>query len=149
MGVQRIFHRKPELIPPNLLWPRLASMPDFYTYLPWTKDGERLWNAIWPLQPTILTGITGHWAETQKADWINREFGPDVSYITCLSKHKHYYCPLDQPGAILIDNKELSRQRWQEAGGIFILHKNTECTIRRLETLLGITLETSNNLIHC
>jgi hypothetical protein len=147
--IQRIFHRKPDLIPSNLLWPRLSSIPDFFTYLPWMRDGERLWDAIWPLQPTILTSITGCWAETQKVDWITRELGPEVSYITCLSKHKHYYCPTDRPGAILIDDKDTLRKPWQKAGGIFILHRDTEDTIQKLESLLGIPLETTINNNRC
>ena len=149
IGVQRIFHRKSHLVTPNLLWPRLSSIPDFYTYLPWTYDGQRLWNAIWPLQPTILAGITGHWAEKQKIDWITRELGPEVGYITCKSKLRHYYCPSDSLGAILISNKDIGKQQWQEAGGIFILHNNTEDTIRQLEHILGIPLETINKHQRC
>jgi hypothetical protein len=125
------------------MWPRLASTPEFFTYLPWKRDGERLWDALWPLQPTILTGINGQWAETQKIDWITRELGPETSYITCLIKHKHYFCPSDRPGSILIDYRENLRQQWQEAGGIFILHKDTEETIRQLESILKIPLETT------
>jgi hypothetical protein len=73
-----------------------------------------------------------------------RELGPDVSYITCPSKHKHLYCPYDKPGAILIDDQEALRQQWQDAGGIFIQHTTTDDTIRQLESLLGIHLEASS-----
>ena len=148
-GVECIFRRKSHVILPGILWSRLASTPNFFTYLPWRKDGERLWDAIWPFQPTILSGITGLWAEPQKSDWITRELGPDTNYITCLPKHKHIYCPSDTIGGILIDNKETLRQQWQEAGGIFIHHVNTEKTIRQLEEILGIPLEVSNTTYRC
>jgi len=124
-------------------------MPDFFTYLPWTYDGQRLWNAIWPLQPTILSNVTGQWAENQKAEWITRELGPDVNFITCSLKPRYCYCPSDQPGAILINNKDTVKQQWQDSGGTFILHKNAEDTIKQLETILGMELETPTKRQRC
>ena len=144
-----MLNTKPHLIPPGILWQKLSSIPNFFRNLPWTHDGHTLWDAMLPLKPTILTSVTGNWSVIQKIDWITRDLGPDVSFITCLSKHKHYYCPTDRPGAILIDNKESLRSNWQERGGVFILHKNAFDTINQLESLIGIQLDTSSRIHHC
>ena len=148
-GVSYLFKKRPHSNSNDQLWSKLACTPDFYTYLPWKQDGHKLWTAIRPLQPTILTGIPGRWAEAQKIDWINRELGPNVSFITCPSKHKFYHCPTDRPGAILIDDNKRYKEQWQEAGGIFILHTETEETIKQLELLLGIPLESTSETTRC
>jgi hypothetical protein len=37
-----------------------------------------------------------------------------------------------QPGDVLVDDRDTHRQLWEDAGGIFVHHKNAEDTLRQL-----------------
>jgi hypothetical protein len=92
-------------------------------------DAKRLFRAVKHLKPTILTGIPlGTWAAPQKERWAAKHF-PDVPIITTLARQKHLHM---DPGDVLVDDRENHRKLWEDAGGIFIHHKNAEDTLRQL-----------------
>jgi len=52
-----------------------------------------------------------------------------VNVMTCWSKNKHYEsCST----AVLIDDNVNFAEKWEEKGGLFILHKNTALTLKTL-----------------
>ena len=117
--------------------------------------GQRLWEAIRPLQPDILTGVPYKVSASsvQKFLWCQRELGVPVHHIdkafgmtpdqrnnrqrrsvtrviTTWSNDKHYE---SGPGAVLIDDRIELKKRWEAKGGIFIHHSgNVDATIQNL-----------------
>jgi hypothetical protein len=92
-----------------------------------------------------LTGCPrGAWAEGQKREWTARELGSDVPIITCMSRDKYKYCV---PDAILIDDREGTRDSWEGAGGVFVLHRTLEDTLQQLRDLgVKVTVTAPVNL---
>jgi hypothetical protein len=59
-----------------------------------------------------------------------------VPVITCMSKDKYKHCT---PGAILIDDRGATRDSWEGAGGVFVLHESVTNTLQQLRDL-GVRL---------
>jgi hypothetical protein len=145
----------------HTMWARVQQADSFFATLPWTVDGKRLWQAIRPHQPTILTGVPAHKSSrTEKLVWCQRELGVQVQHvdkagmlwthlptlpynnnaknedgvctvITCWSDNKHYE---SGPNAVLIDDREFLRERWEAKGGIFVHHDgNVDATLQKLK----------------
>ena len=108
--------------------------PKFWSTMKWMPDGRTLWNALKPYKPTILSAppIPKDAVATEgKSEWVKRELG-GVPYI--IEKRKELYA---KPNAILIDDMVKNVDKWRQAGGIAILHKNTASTLRQLGDLLN------------
>jgi hypothetical protein len=142
-GVRCIFSKHPQEIPANVLWSRLAKTPNFYTNLPWMRDGKKLWESIKHLNPTIITAPPrGSWARIQKMEWVRVNLGSEAPVIATTEKQK--YCPTTNPPAILTDDRIKWAKPWEEAGGTSILHENTDKTIRAL-TELGVEVKPNSS----
>ena len=110
-------------------WRKLASAPDFYFGLPLMADAMELFEAVEHLHPVILTGMPrGNWAADQKVRWAARYF-PGTRIITTMARDKRNHA---KEGDVLVDDQERHRHLWEEAGGIFIHHKNAADTIDQL-----------------
>jgi len=110
-------------------WKRLARASNFYGELPEMPDARRLFDAVKHLKPTILTGLPlGKWAAPQKERWAAEHF-PGVPIITTMARQKHLHM---ERGDVLVDDRENHRHLWENAGGIFVHHKNAEETVRQL-----------------
>lgn len=110
-------------------WKRLAKAPSFYGTLPEMPDARALFDGVKHLNPTILTGLPiGTWAAPQKVEWAVQHF-PGVPIITCMAadKHKHMH-----PGDVLVDDREKHRSAYEQAGVVFIHHKNAQDSLRQL-----------------
>lgn len=113
-------------------WKRLANTPDFYNTLPLMPDAQRLFDAVAHLRPTILTGLPlGNWAAPQKVAWAERHF-PGTPIITCMARDKVRHM---QTGDVLVDDRADHRARWEDAGGIFIIHENAERSLAALRSM--------------
>ena len=113
-------------------WRRLAGAPDFYNSLPLMSDAQILFDAVKHLRPTILTGLPlGNWAAPQKVAWAERHF-PATPIITCMARDKVRYM---QTGDVLVDDREDHRAKWEDAGGIFVTHKNAERSLAALRMI--------------
>ena len=113
----------------NAFWTRLAKAPNFFGALPEMPDAHSLFDGVKHLKPTILTGLPlGSWAAPQKVEWAAEHF-PGVPIITCMAcdKHKHMH-----EGDVLVDDREKHRAAYEEAGVVFIHHKNAEDSLRKL-----------------
>jgi len=110
-------------------WKRLAAHGNFYGELEEMPDAQRLFQAVRHLKPTILTGLPlGKWAAPQKERWAARHFS-GVPIITTMARQKHLHM---EPGDVLVDDRENHRHLWEDAGGLFVHHRNAEDTIRQL-----------------
>lgn len=104
----------------------------FWVNLEWKPDGKRLWNYIEKYKPEILSAPSReNDSRVGKHDWIKREL-PGVHLILRTAKNKKEFA---SPESILIDDHEINIEQWKEAGGIGILHKSTEDTIKQLKKL--------------
>ena len=113
-------------------WRRLARAPDFYATLPPLPDAHELFDAVRHLDPIILTGLPrGDWAAPQKQRWAAEHF-PGTRIITCMAVDKRRH---GQAGDILVDDTLRYRHLWEEAGGIFVHHRNAAATIAELRRL--------------
>ena len=110
-------------------WSRLAKAKNFYGTLHEMSDARQLFDAVAHLKPTILTGLPmGGWAAKQKVDWAAEHF-PGVPIITCMARDKHKHM---HDGDVLVDDREKHRAAYEQAGAIFIHHKNAEDSLRQL-----------------
>ena len=103
--------------------------PQFFLFLPLLPDARELFDAVAHLRPTILTGVPhGGWSEPQKIAWAGVHF-PDTPVITCLAREKHWHC---RPGDVLVDDRGKYRTLWEDAGGVFVLHRSAADSIPRV-----------------
>jgi hypothetical protein len=110
-------------------WSALASTPGFFEALALMPDAMELYEAVRPLDPVILTGLPrGTWAEPQKRRWAARHF-PGVEVITTGAAVKREHC---SPGDALVDDRDIYRHLWEEAGGVFIHHRSAATSIAQL-----------------
>ena len=111
------------------MWAKLASAPDFYGTLPLMSGAMELFEAVKHLEPIILTGLPrGNWAADQKVRWAAEHF-PGTRIITCMAVNKRNHCV---PGDVLVDDTLKHRHLWEDAGGIFIHHRNVDETLEAL-----------------
>jgi len=110
-------------------WKALARAPDFFADLDPMPDAFELFDAVRHLDPVILTGLPqGRWAEPQKRRWAERHF-PGVKVITTRAALKREHC---HPGDPLVDDRDKFRSLWEDAGGVFILHRSAAGSIAEL-----------------
>jgi hypothetical protein len=107
-------------------WQKLAQAPDFYFSLPLLPGATRLFEAVKHLDPIILTGLPrGNWAADQKMRWAAKHF-PGVRMITCMARDKRDHA---RAGDVLVDDQVKHRHLWEEAGGIFVHHRDVDETL--------------------
>ena len=95
-------------------------------------DAQDLFDAVEHLRPTILTGLPlGAWAAPQKVAWAERHF-PGTPVITCMARDKYRY--MDK-GDVLVDDREQHRDKWEDAGGNFITHRNARDSLNALREI--------------
>ncbi len=116
-------------------WQKLAQAPDFYFSLPLMPDAMQLYDAVKHLDPVILTGLPrGNWASDQKMRWAAQHF-PGVRMITCMARDKRDHA---KEGDVLVDDNKKYRHLWEQAGGIFVHHKNAADSIEELRTYFDL-----------
>jgi hypothetical protein len=114
------------------MWAKLASAPDFYGSLPLMPGATELFGTVKHLDPIILTGLPlGNWAAGQKVRWAEQHF-PGTRIITCLAVDKKKHC---RAGDVLVDDMLKHRYLWEEAGGVFVHHRNVSETLAELARL--------------
>jgi hypothetical protein len=117
------------------IWKALRGQPDFFFMLPKMHDADILVQGVRALgfDPVILTGVP-LWeeAEEQKLCW-GREHFPSLKMVTCRSSEKSLQC---ERGDVLIDDWDRYKSNWENSGGVFILHKSAEESLKALADLL-------------
>jgi len=110
-------------------WRQVAKTRDFYARLPLMPDARILFDAVAHLEPIILTGLPlGNWAAPQKVRWAAEHF-PGTRIITCMARDKYRH----MTGAdVLVDDRADHRAKWEDAGGIFVHHKNARSSLKQL-----------------
>ena len=110
-------------------WQKLSTAPDFYFSLPLMDDAMELFDAVRHLDPVILTGLPrGNWAADQKVRWAAKHF-PGTRIITTMARDKRNHA---KAGDVLVDDQMRHAHLWEEAGGIFIHHRDVDETLAKL-----------------
>lgn len=132
-GTRRLFGMKPAAFEAKHgrreLWRRIATADNFYGGLPEMPDARMLFDAVAHLKPTILTGLPiGNWAAPQKIGWAADHF-PGVAVITCMARDKHKHMAA---GDVLVDDRDNHRAEYENAGIVFVHHRNAADSIKQL-----------------
>jgi len=99
----------------------------FWSTMAWLPGSRRLWDEISKFDPIILSSPSRHESSIQgKKEWL-RDNLPGVPFIIEQEKEKYA-----APDAILIDDREKNIKKWEEKGGIGILHKSVPETLINL-----------------
>lgn len=111
-------------------WGVLRAQENFFLNLLPLPDGKRLYEGVKHLNPTILTGTPPEIpdAARQKHASVAVHF-TGTKVICCRSDLKCLYA---KPGDVLVDDWPKYQDLWEDAGGIFILHKNAEDSIEQV-----------------
>lgn len=105
---------------------------EYWANLDWMPDGRDLWQVILPYNPEILTAPSQHQSSRKgKYMWVRQHLGQAPLHF----KPAKFKQDLAEPNAILIDDRLDTCERWRNAGGIAINHKNASATIQILKDL--------------
>jgi hypothetical protein len=116
-------------------WRAVTAQRTFFADLPLMPDALQLWTgANQYADPTILTGVpySMPWVPDQKRAWVAKHFGSAVPVITCRSVDK---CLHGSPGDVLIDDWPKYIGKWEQMGGIFVLHTSAVASLAELHQL--------------
>jgi 5'(3')-deoxyribonucleotidase len=125
------------------IWKKIDTAgEEFWAKMKFMSDGQELWDAVKKYKPTILTAPSRHPSSTEgKKLWLKENL-PDVPYIIDSKKQSHA-----KDGCILIDDREKNIKKWEDAGGIGILHKDAESSIKKLEEIMNDKKKEASNTL--
>ena len=112
----------------------------WWSEMNWLSDGKKLWNYLKDYDVTILSAgprdkTSNAISVKGKRNWLNKNigssYGSNAIITTAVEKQKHA-----ARNHILIDDSPRNIKQWISKGGIGILHKNTNDTIKQLEQLI-------------
>ena len=155
----KIHENLQKIIKMHWKWSKDHEDPDIQATLEWIRellgDNRQFWANLRPLPGIIpfwkylnslgTVKILSHpWDKASaegKIDWIGK-------YLRPKPKNEHIFLPLDgkkeiwaqnnKKPCILIDDFTLYTEKWEENGGIAVLHKSNHDTILALEELKTI-----------
>ena len=111
------------------------NSPEFYSTMDWISDGKVLYNFIKDLPIEILTHSTDEESSAGKLTWLKNNNITATSNLVRRRKDKANYAKSD---TILIDDKPVTIDEFNKAGGIGILHTDAISTINKLKEILGV-----------
>lgn len=126
----------------GMLWATIRKNPQFWYELELIDDALELWEFFKHKDTHILTGIPATFGKEDfekvkkaKTDWIKKHLHlADEKIICCVTSKKPTYIVANHAN-ILIDDTTKNIANWLNAGGIGIIHKNTQKTIKSYSSL--------------
>ena len=108
--------------------------------MPWNTGAKQLWSYIKKFQPHILSAYVEQTTDPScipgKTKWVQRNLGIPRSRVNLVKRvEKQNYTNYNGQPTVLIDDYEKNILQFKARGGIAILHKNTNDTIRQLKAL--------------
>ena len=119
------------------MWQTVAAQGAFFETLPWTSEGKRLWEAIRPLQPDILTGVPGSYQESriQKVKWCQRELGVSVVSHVDMAGHFFQHVPVNSHGQQQQQQQQQQRMEQKHGqGGVDVDDEHDEPVVMNVIT---------------
>lgn len=148
LGVHRLGFNLQKIMNSNdnkkkgFLWSTIRKNPLFWYELELLEDGLELWDYFKSKDSYILTGIPATFGKEDfekvkesKINWVKKHLNLTEDRIFCCltSKKPTYIVP--NHSNILIDDTTKNISNWINAGGVGIIHKNTEKTIKSYSSL--------------
>jgi len=120
---------------------KVLETPNFWSNLPKMEGFDQLWETVSKMNPKILTANT-IWdsrAKKEKWEWIQKNCDiPNYNFYCVLRDEKQLFAKTNNHPNVLIDDYDLNCSEWEKNGGIAILHKNPENTIKQLKLLFNV-----------
>ena len=126
-------------------WESIKNTQNFWSKMPWMKDGKRLWGFIDKYNPSILSAAVKDNQDPNckpgKMRWISGNLKLNKSArINLVNRvQKQDYTMIGHSGkreqAVLIDDYPKNIKEWTAKGGIGILHTSASNTIRQLKRI--------------
>lgn len=119
-------------------WNILSTKEKFWLNLDKMPDADKLWAAIKPLTPFILSAPAKAMptCAAEKKLWAQRHLGLPPNRVICVAaEDKKHYARINGHRNVLIDDYARNIEQWRAAGGIGILHTSAAKTIAELKTL--------------
>lgn len=124
--------------PPAEAWGALDQVPHLFQQLSMLADGQALWEGLQAYQHhpmevlTALPQLTGQLrtAASDKQAWVAQHLSRALTVNTVNGGPQKVV--FATPGAVLIDDLERNIRLWEAAGGIGILHRTAEDSLRQL-----------------
>jgi len=119
-------------------WESIKRTKNFWSTMPWTRDGRQLWNFIKKYQPHILSAysIEDPNCIPGKSHWARTKLGIAPGRINLVKRvQKQNYAKVAGQPAILIDDYPKNTIQFTQRGGIGILHTSTPNTLAQLKKL--------------
>ena len=117
-------------------WGSIKKTKNFWSTLPWKSGGRQLWNYIKKFDPHILSAYTTEDPNCKpgKRRWLSNNLGLSGSRINLVRRSEKRNFAMDgRRPAILIDDYPKNISDFKSAGGIGIIHSNTQTTISQLK----------------
>ena len=117
-------------------WGSIRKTKNFWSTLPWKSGGRQLWNYIKKFDPHILSAYTTEDPNCKpgKRRWLSNNLGLSGSRINLVRRSEKRNFAMDgRRPAILIDDYPKNISDFKSAGGIGIVHSNTQTTISQLK----------------
>lgn len=108
---------------------------EFWSKMPWMKDGKQLWNYIKDKNVAVLSAPAKTIPDSKKGKkmWVKNNLG-NAKLILAQAADKQKYA---SPTSILIDDFDRNISQWKASNGIAIHHKNASDTIKKLNKLFS------------
>ena len=120
-------------------WPLIHDKKDFWETLEWMPGAKRLWTFVNKYDSHILSAYTKSDSNSipGKLKWLRKNAKLTQRsriHLVLRAQKKNFAMNKRQP-AILIDDYPKNVQQFKSAGGIGILHSNTQTTISQLRKI--------------
>lgn len=143
--VEEISGKSFESLTRQEIWDTIKEDEYFYLTLPWTDDGEKLWQyLVTNYEPIILSASSSHVARSTQHKYMWCELYLELySESVIVVPHKSTKAEfavditdgLPPHPNILIDDNEINIKQWRDAGGIGILYTTAGEAIKQLKLL--------------
>lgn len=118
----------------TFLYKVLMDNRKFWMDLEWLPGGKELWNYIEKYDPIILSKPTDLQAVIGKKKWVKDHIGLPKERVQ-IRYDKAPYANYNGKIGILIDDFESNTSKFEGAGGLTVLYKNTQQAIKELKSL--------------
>ena len=118
----------------TFLYKVLMDNRKFWMDLEWLPGSKELWNYIEKYDPIILSKPTDLQAVIGKKKWVKDHIGLPKERVQ-IRYDKAPYANYNGKIGILIDDFESNTSKFEGAGGLTVLYKNTQQAIKELKSL--------------
>lgn len=123
----------------DAMWKIINAHPSYFFDMPVCHGALDFFATVAHLNPIILTACPkSDYQNTarQKRAWVRKHLSASITVLPVMGgRNKPLF--MHQPGDILIDDFESNTKVWEQAGGVAILHRGFDTTLRSLRQIIG------------